>query len=43
MYDINSEEELNGEFGTAYHNNDSGNDNEDHIPRSKVPPVKNKK
>ena len=43
VYDLNSDEELNGDFGTEYHNNYRGNDNEEHINRAKGLPIKNKK
>ena len=41
MYDLQRDKELDGEFGKADHNDDSGNDNEKHIPREKS--VTNKK
>ena len=43
MYNLNSDEELNGYSRTATHNNDSGNDNEEHIPRKKGRPINKKK
>ena len=42
VYDINSDEEVNGIFGTADHDDDSGNDNENNIPRAKLYSIKNK-
>ena len=39
MYDLNSDEELNGDFRTADHDNDSGNDKEEHTPREKGRPI----
>ena len=43
MYALNSDKELNGYYGTAEQYNDSGNDNEDRIPRAKVQPIKKKR
>ena len=42
MYDLNSDEELNGDFGMEDHDKDRKNDNEEHIPGEKVQPIKNK-
>ena len=36
VYDLNSDEELNGDFGTVDHDNNSNNDNKYHILRAKV-------
>ena len=43
MYGLNSEEELNGDLGTKDHDDDSCNDNEEHIPIAKGRPIKNNK
>ena len=42
MYDINSDEELNGDFRLVDHDNYSGIDNEEHISRAKRRPIKKK-
>ena len=39
VYDQNSNKELNGDFGTAGHDNESGNENKEHIPRAKGKPI----
>ena len=41
MYDINIDEELNGDFGTAENDDDSGNDNKENTPRQKGRTIKN--
>ena len=43
MYGLNSDEELNGDFGTEDHVYDRGNDNIEPIPRATVQPIKNNK
>ena len=43
VYDLNSDKEINGVFGTVDHDDDSGNDNEDHILREKRQAIKNNK
>ena len=43
MYDLNSNKEINGDFGTAYHDNDSDNDNKYHKLRAKVQAMIKKK
>ena len=43
VYDLNSDYELNGDFGTEDHNDEIGNNNEEHIPRAKGRPIKKKK
>ena len=43
MYDHNSDKELNREFETIDHGNDSNNYNEEFIPRWKGQPIKKKK
>ena len=40
MYDLQRDKELDVEFGKVDHNDDSGNDNEEHIPREKVRQIK---
>ena len=35
VYYLNSDKELNGDFGTADYDNNSDSENEEHIPRSK--------
>ena len=35
VYELNSDKELNGDFGTADHDNDRGNYNEEHTTRDK--------
>ena len=41
MYDPDSEIELNGDFRMVEHDDNINNDNEYHIPRKKVLPIKN--
>ena len=43
MYELNSDKELNGEFGTVDYDDDSNHDNKEHIPRAKGLPIKKKK
>ena len=43
MYDTDSDKELNGDFGMEYHDNDIDTDDEEHLPRAKVRPIKNNK
>ena len=43
QYYPDSEDELNGYFGIAEHDDNSDNDKEEHIPRSKWQPIKNTK
>ena len=40
MYEINSDKELDGDFGTSYHDDDSNNYKEENIPRAKGQPIK---
>ena len=42
VYDLNSDEELNGDSGKVYHNNSSGNDNEQQKLIEKGQPIKKK-
>ena len=42
VYDLNRDKEINGDFRTADHNNDRGNNNKDYTPRAKLRPLKNK-
>ena len=39
VYELNSEKELDGDFGTSDHDKNSGNDNKGHIPRAKGRPI----
>ena len=41
VYDLNSDDKINGDFGTIDHENDINNDNKEHIPRAKVRPINN--
>ena len=43
MYDLNSDKELNGDFRTEDHNNDSDNDNKKHTHVAKEQPIKKNK
>ena len=43
LYDLHSDEELNWDFGTADHDNDSGSNNKCNISRAKGWPVENNK
>ena len=43
LYDLNSDKEINGYFRASDHNNDSGNDNKEHVTRAKGRPIKKNK
>ena len=43
MYDLDSEDELNGDFIIEEDDDNSGNDNKGNIPRSKVQPIRKTK
>ena len=43
VYDLNIDKEINEYFGTSDHENNSDNNNKQHIPRSKGKPIKKKK
>ena len=43
MYNLGSQDEINGDFGMAEHYDNSDNNNEEHIPRSKWRPIKKNK
>ena len=40
MYDLNSDEELNGDFGMADHDDNCDTDDKDCIPRAKLKSIK---
>ena len=41
VYDLNSDDKINGDFGTIDHENDINNDNKEHINKAKVQTIKN--
>ena len=43
MYDPDSDDELNEDFGMIEHDDNSRNDNKEHLPRSKIRPIKKTK
>ena len=43
VYDLNSDKELDGIFGTEDHDNNINNHNKEHIPRAKGRPIENNK
>ena len=42
VYDLKSDEKLNGDFGTVVYDDDRENDNKEHIPRVKGLTIKKK-
>ena len=43
MYNLGSQDEINGDFGMAEHYDNSENDNKENIYRAKGKPIKNTK